>query len=194
MSVPRPFARARRRPCPLTFPPHRPVRAPQRSGYGRRSRSSTCWRSTSWPCWCRPRGRSRRWTGSTSSCAVTVCCWTARRGEGAPGAVESRQQAIALPRILAALRLPAGADGDQQAGAPPATPCRCPWHQQGRGMKARAPQRIAKDDGGLPLELLAGACFQVGLPTPGTGKKLVGATRTPDAAGTPTTASPTRPS
>jgi hypothetical protein len=36
-----------------------------------------------------------------------------------PAAVESRQQAIALARILAALRLPAGADGDQQAGARP---------------------------------------------------------------------------
>jgi hypothetical protein len=36
-----------------------------------------------------------------------------------PAAVESRQQSIALARILAALRLPAGADGDQQAGARP---------------------------------------------------------------------------
>jgi hypothetical protein len=36
-----------------------------------------------------------------------------------PAAVESRQQSIALARILAALRLPAGTDGDQQAGTRP---------------------------------------------------------------------------
>lgn len=36
-----------------------------------------------------------------------------------PAAVESRQQSIALTRLLAALRLPAAADGDQQAGARP---------------------------------------------------------------------------
>lgn len=36
-----------------------------------------------------------------------------------PAAVESRQQRIALARLLAALRLPAGEAGDQQAGARP---------------------------------------------------------------------------
>jgi hypothetical protein len=34
-----------------------------------------------------------------------------------PAAVEMRQQRIALARLLAALRLPAGEDGDLQAGA-----------------------------------------------------------------------------
>ncbi len=34
-----------------------------------------------------------------------------------PAAVEARQQRIALARLLAALRLPAGEEGDQQAGA-----------------------------------------------------------------------------
>src|SRR5664280_3930331 len=36
-----------------------------------------------------------------------------------PAAVEARQQRIALARILAALRLPAGAEGDEQASARP---------------------------------------------------------------------------
>src|SRR4051794_18937795 len=36
-----------------------------------------------------------------------------------PAAVEARQQRIALARLLAALRLPAGEAGDQQAGARP---------------------------------------------------------------------------
>lgn len=36
-----------------------------------------------------------------------------------PAATEARQQRIALARLLAALRLPAGEDGDQQAGARP---------------------------------------------------------------------------
>ncbi len=36
-----------------------------------------------------------------------------------PAAVEARQQRIALARLLAALRLPAGGEGDQQAGARP---------------------------------------------------------------------------
>ncbi len=36
-----------------------------------------------------------------------------------PAAVEARQQRITLARLLAALRLPAGEDGDQQAGARP---------------------------------------------------------------------------
>ena len=36
-----------------------------------------------------------------------------------PAAVEARQQRIALARLLAALRLPAGEDGDQQATARP---------------------------------------------------------------------------
>ena len=36
-----------------------------------------------------------------------------------PAAVEARQQRIALARLLAALRLPAGADGDQQPSARP---------------------------------------------------------------------------
>jgi len=36
-----------------------------------------------------------------------------------PAAVEARQQRIALARLLAALRLPAGEDGDQQMGARP---------------------------------------------------------------------------
>lgn len=36
-----------------------------------------------------------------------------------PAAVEQRQQSIVLARVLAALRLPAGAAGDQQAGARP---------------------------------------------------------------------------
>ena len=40
-------------------------------------------------------------------------------GRPHPAAVESRLQSIALARVLAALRLPAGADGDQQAGARP---------------------------------------------------------------------------
>lgn len=34
-----------------------------------------------------------------------------------PAAVEARQQRIALARLLAALRLPAGGEGDAQAGA-----------------------------------------------------------------------------
>jgi len=36
-----------------------------------------------------------------------------------PAAVEARQQRIALARLLAALRLPAGDEGDQQGGARP---------------------------------------------------------------------------
>lgn len=36
-----------------------------------------------------------------------------------PAAVEARQQRIALARLLAALRLPAGDEGDQQATARP---------------------------------------------------------------------------
>jgi hypothetical protein len=36
-----------------------------------------------------------------------------------PAAVEARQQKIALARLLAALRLPAGAEGDQAAGRRP---------------------------------------------------------------------------
>ncbi len=36
-----------------------------------------------------------------------------------PGVVELRQQRIALARLLAALRLPQGAEGDQQQGARP---------------------------------------------------------------------------
>lgn len=36
-----------------------------------------------------------------------------------PAAVEARQQRIALARLLAALRLPAGEAGDQQAGGRP---------------------------------------------------------------------------
>jgi hypothetical protein len=36
-----------------------------------------------------------------------------------PAATEARQQRIALARLLAALRLPAGEDGEQQAGARP---------------------------------------------------------------------------
>lgn len=36
-----------------------------------------------------------------------------------PTAVEARQQWIALARLLAALRLPLGEEGDQQAGARP---------------------------------------------------------------------------
>jgi len=36
-----------------------------------------------------------------------------------PAAVESRQQRITLARLLAALRLPAGEDGDRQANARP---------------------------------------------------------------------------
>lgn len=36
-----------------------------------------------------------------------------------PAAVEARQQRITLARLLAALRLPAGEDGDQQATARP---------------------------------------------------------------------------
>ncbi len=36
-----------------------------------------------------------------------------------PAAVEARQQRIALARLLAALRLPAGQDGDQQIAARP---------------------------------------------------------------------------
>lgn len=36
-----------------------------------------------------------------------------------PAAVEARQQRIALARLLAALRLPAGDDGDQAAGRRP---------------------------------------------------------------------------
>lgn len=38
-------------------------------------------------------------------------------GKVHPAAVEMRQQRIALARLLAALRLPAGDDGDLQAGA-----------------------------------------------------------------------------
>ncbi len=37
-----------------------------------------------------------------------------------PGAKEARMQRIALARLVAALRLPAGGEGDQQAGARPA--------------------------------------------------------------------------
>jgi hypothetical protein len=36
-----------------------------------------------------------------------------------PAATEARQQRIALARLLAALRLPSGEEGDQQAGARP---------------------------------------------------------------------------
>lgn len=36
-----------------------------------------------------------------------------------PAAVEARQQRIAMARLLAALRLPAGDEGDQQVGARP---------------------------------------------------------------------------
>ena len=36
-----------------------------------------------------------------------------------PAAVEARQQRIALARLLAALRLPSGDEGDQQASARP---------------------------------------------------------------------------
>ncbi|MCZ2804336.1 hypothetical protein O2W18_04410 [Modestobacter sp. VKM Ac-2983] len=36
-----------------------------------------------------------------------------------PAAVESRQQRIALARLVAALRLPSGEEGDQQASARP---------------------------------------------------------------------------
>ena len=36
-----------------------------------------------------------------------------------PAAVEARQQRIVLARLLAALRLPAGSEGDHQAGARP---------------------------------------------------------------------------
>jgi len=36
-----------------------------------------------------------------------------------PAAVEARQQRIALARLLAALRLPSGEEGDQAAGARP---------------------------------------------------------------------------
>lgn len=36
-----------------------------------------------------------------------------------PAAVEARQQRIALARLLAALRLPAGAEGDEAAGRRP---------------------------------------------------------------------------
>jgi hypothetical protein len=38
-------------------------------------------------------------------------------GRAHPAAVEARQLGIAFARLSAALRLPAGADGDQQAGA-----------------------------------------------------------------------------
>jgi hypothetical protein len=38
-------------------------------------------------------------------------------GKAHPGLVEARQQRIALARLLAALRLPAGAEGDHQSGA-----------------------------------------------------------------------------
>lgn len=45
---------------------------------------------------------------------------TGPQGERAhPAAVEARQQRIALARLLAALRLPAGEAGDQQANARP---------------------------------------------------------------------------
>jgi len=36
-----------------------------------------------------------------------------------PAAVEARQQRIALARLVAALRLPSGTEGDRQAGARP---------------------------------------------------------------------------
>jgi len=36
-----------------------------------------------------------------------------------PAAVEARQQRICLARLLAALRMPAGEDGDEQTGARP---------------------------------------------------------------------------
>lgn len=36
-----------------------------------------------------------------------------------PAAVEARQQRITLARLLAALRMPAGADGDEQSTARP---------------------------------------------------------------------------
>ena len=39
--------------------------------------------------------------------------------KASPAAIESRQQSIALARVLAALRLPAGAAGDHQLGARP---------------------------------------------------------------------------
>ena len=47
-----------------------------------------------------------------------------------PAAVERRQQTVTLARLLAALRLPAGADGDHQAHARP------PRRQGVRGVQA----------------------------------------------------------
>jgi hypothetical protein len=47
-----------------------------------------------------------------------------------PPAVERRQQALTLARLVAALRLPAGADGDHQANARP------PRRQGVRGVQA----------------------------------------------------------
>ena len=45
---------------------------------------------------------------------LTVRCWARRRGRRAhPALVEARQQRIALARLLAALRLPAG---EEEAG------------------------------------------------------------------------------
>ena len=41
-----------------------------------------------------------------------------------PAATEARQQRLALARLLAALRLPQGEEGDQQAGARPRRPQR----------------------------------------------------------------------
>jgi hypothetical protein len=38
-------------------------------------------------------------------------------------------------------------------------------------VKPRVPQRTAEDDGGLPLELLAGACFEVWSPDAGDWKE-----------------------
>ncbi|MGH3484340.1 MAG: hypothetical protein ACRDPQ_14030 [Nocardioidaceae bacterium] len=40
-------------------------------------------------------------------------------GRTHPALIEARQQRIALARLLAALRMPAGEDGDRQAGARP---------------------------------------------------------------------------
>jgi hypothetical protein len=52
-------------------------------------------------------------------CAGMGRWWTRRRACAHPAVVEARQQRLALARLLAALRLPAGAEDDLAAGRRP---------------------------------------------------------------------------
>ena len=66
---------------------------------------------------------------------------TPQGAQAHPAAVERRQQAVTLARLLAALRLPAGADGDHQALARP------PRRQGVRGVQRFVSSREAAQEG-----------------------------------------------